>query len=209
MANFQMLATESVPQPVSRASRREIAAIVRLLAESLSNDPLQRWLFPEDQSRLKASERLFRRLVSPRIAEGLVSVTHTESGQLASVAVWTAPHPPAPSRWEQLAESLSMRWAHGMRIHEVREGLTALARRHPQQPYWYLMALATAEKQRGNGHAARLLEAKINASESVGQMIALETSLAENISYYERFGFRTVDELQLANGPSVWLMCRD
>ena len=82
-----------------------------------------------------------------------------------------------------------MRMAHGKRIHEIRAGFTALAARHPQQPYWYLLALATAEEQRGQGHATRLLESKIEECDANGKLIALETSLPENLSYYERFGF--------------------
>jgi len=189
-------------------TRQEIPALARLLAAELANDPLQRWLFPSDRTRLKASERLFRRLVTPRVPQGSVSVSRNVGGQLACVAVWTPPHPPALSRWERLAESLAMRMAHGKRIHEIRAGLTALAARHPQQPYWYLLALATAEEQRSQGHATRLLESKFEDCDAAGKLMALETSLPENLSYYKRFDFQVEHELQLENGPNVWLMCR-
>ncbi len=201
------IAPATTPVFETELSRREIPAITHLLATALANDPLQRWLFPNDAQRLTASERLFRRLVAPRVSQGLVSVIRSGDGQLASVAVWTPPTPPAPSRRERWAESLYMRMAHGKRIHEVREGFTGLAARHPQQPYWYLLALATAQPQRGQGYAARLLEAKFEECDATGQMIALETSLPENLSYYERLEFRTENALKLRNGPTVWLMC--
>ena len=102
-----------------------------------------------------------------------------------------------------------MRLAHGKRIHEVRQGFTDLAARHPQQPYWYLLALATAELHRGQGHAAKLIESKIEQCDAAGQPVALETSLPGNLAYYERFGFLKADELRLETGPTVWLMCRE
>lgn len=207
MANAIAPATHRVLD--RQPNRREISAISRLLATALANDPLQRWLFPNERLRLAASERLFRRLVAPRIAPGLVSVSRTYQGQLASVAVWTPPYPPAPNRWERLAESLAMRLAHGRRIHEVRQGFTDLAERHPQQPYWYLLALATTESERGQGHAAGLLKSKIEECDATGRKIALETSLPGNISYYEHFGFQIENEVDLKDGPTVWLMCRE
>jgi ribosomal protein S18 acetylase RimI-like enzyme len=192
--------------PIESASKSEVRQIASLLAESLFHDPLECWLFPDERSRLATSERMFRRLLRAKVADGLVRVIRNADNQVASVAVWTPPHPPAPSRWEHYAESFFMRWTYGKRIHEVRRGFTALATRHPNVPYWYLQALATRVEWRGQGHARCLLDEKFREADSQGVLTALETSLPANVAYYEKLGFQVADELMLAPGLPVWLM---
>lgn len=195
------------PAPIEAAHAGDRSRLARLLAESLFDDPLQCWLFPDAHGRLAASEKMFRRLLKPKIAAGLVRVIRSVESMIASAAVWTPPHPPAPSRWEHYAESLFMRWTYGRRIHEVRRGFTALANRHPREPYWYLQALATAPEQRGQGHAARLLGEQMQVASATSELIALETSQSTNVAYYQKFGFRVADELMLEAGLPVWLLC--
>ncbi len=200
--------TMSRQAPIEAANAGDTPQLARLLAESLFDDPLQCWLFPDERARLATSARMFRRLLKPKIAAGLVRVIRDTVGEIASAAVWTPPHPPAPSRGEHYAESFFMRWTYGKRIHEVRRGFTALANRHPREPYWYLQALATAPEQRGLGHAARLLEEQMYACSAANELIALETSQLTNVAYYEKFGFQVADELMLEPGLPVWLLCR-
>jgi hypothetical protein len=45
---------------------------------------------------------------------------------------------------------------------------------------------------------------------SVGGVGAyLEPSRASNIDFYARHGFRVLEEIRLARGPSMWTMWRD
>jgi GNAT superfamily N-acetyltransferase len=193
---------------IESANCRDLTCAANLLAESLFDDPLQQWLFPVAKKRLAATTRMFRHLLKPKLADGLVRVIRDSTGELASVAVWTPPYPPAPSRWEHYAESFFMRLTYGRRIHEVREAFTKLAARHPQSPYWYLQALATRADRRGQGHARCLMDEKFREANFQGVITALETSNPANVAYYEKLGFQIADELMLAEGLPVWLMCR-
>jgi ribosomal protein S18 acetylase RimI-like enzyme len=193
---------------IESANHRDLASVASLLAESLFDDPMQQWLFPDTANRLAATTRMFWHLLKPKIRAGLVRVIRDAAGELASVAVWTPPYPPAPSRWEHYAESLFMRLTYGRRIHEVRAAFTKLAARHPQPPYWYLQALATRADQRGQGQAQSLLAEKFREADSQGVITALETSSGANVAYYQRLGFAVVDEARLTPQLSVWLMCR-
>ena len=83
-----------------------------------------------------------------------------------------------------------------------------MAERHPSSPHWYLLALATEEEFRGQGLAGRLLEDMLRRCDRSGQQAALETSIASNLTYYERFGFAVNDELKIDDGLTIWLMCR-
>jgi GNAT superfamily N-acetyltransferase len=193
---------------IESANQRDLTNAASLLAESLFDDPLQQWLFPDAKKRLAATTQMFRHLLKPKVAGGLVRVIRDSTGELASVAVWTPPYPPAPSRWEHYAESFFMRMTYGKRIHEVRDAFTKLASRHPQQPYWYLQALATRTDQRGQGHARCLLAEKFSEADANCLLIALETSSGANAAYYQRFGFTVEDEAWLTPQLPVWLMCR-
>jgi ribosomal protein S18 acetylase RimI-like enzyme len=193
---------------IESATKLELASAASLLAESLFDDPLQQWLFPIEQKRLAATTRMFRHLLKPKLADGLVRIVRDSTGEVASVAVWTPPYPPAPSRFERYAESFFMRLTYGQRIHEVRAAFTKLANRHPSGIFWYLQALATRPEQRGQGHAKCLLDEKFREADSQGVMTALETSSVANVAYYEKHGFQVADELMLVEGLPVWLMCR-
>lgn len=199
---------ESSAQRIESGTKRDLTATASLLAESLFDDPLQQWLFPDASKRLAATTRMFRHLLKPKLIDGLVRVIRDFNGDVASVAVWTPPYPPAPSRFDRFAESLFMRLTYGRRIQEVREAFTKLATRHPHGPYWYLQALATRMNQRGQGHARSLLDEKFREADSQGVMTVLETSSATNVAYYEKHGFQAADEMMLVEGLPVWLMCR-
>jgi len=193
----------SSPPPVRRASRIDIPALAALLGKTLTDDPLLRWIFPEDSQRNKGVARHFARLLKPRIRDGVVT---TIDGK--SVAVWTPPNPPQPSRWERYQESFHMRLAHGRRIHSVRDCFERMARRHPPAPHWYLLALATENACQGQGLAGRLLEERFLHCDKEGQTVVLETSKESNLTYYERFGFVVTDELRIDEGVQTWLMVR-
>jgi ribosomal protein S18 acetylase RimI-like enzyme len=204
---------ESSAKKIESATKRDLTAVVSLLAESLFDDPLQEWLFPDAPKRLAATTRMFRHLLRPKLAAEklaaeLVRIVRDKSGEVASVAVWTPPYPPAPSRFERYAESFFMRLTYGRRIHEVREVFTKLANRHPSGPYWYLQALATRADQRGQGHARCLLDEKFREADSQAVMSALETSNPTNVPYYERLGFVVADLAIPTPEMPVWLMCR-
>jgi len=200
--------TKTLEPPIDFATLADVTQLARLFAESLFDDPLQRWLFPDEARRLTTSERMFRRLLKFKIKQDLVRVIRADANQVVSAAVWTPPHPPAPTHWERYCDSLFMRWTYGRRVHEIRRGSAALAARHPPQPYWYLQALMTAPNERGKGLAKALLAEKLCECAAGGVLVALETSNSANAAYYERFGFQIVDELELTESLPVWLMCR-
>lgn len=193
---------------IESAAKRDLTAAASLLAESLFDDPLQQWLFPDVGKRLAATTRMFRHLLKPKLTDGWVRIVRDSRGEVASVAVWTPPYPPAPSRFDRYVESFYMRLTYGRRIHEVREVFTKLANRHPSGPYWYLQALATRPDQRGQGHARCLLDEKFLEADAQGTLLALETSNPLNVSYYQQLGFTVADEARLAASLPVWLMCR-
>jgi len=188
---------------IRSASRIDIPALAALLGKSLANDPLLRWIFPDESRRRNGVGRYFGRLLKPRIRNGVVSTIDCKS-----VAVWTPPNLPLQTLVERYRESFYMRYTHGRRVHRVRDCLQRMAKRHPPFPHWYLLALATDDACRGQGLAGRLLEEMLHRCDRKSEKIALETSKESNLAFYEKFGFVVTDELLIDKNVKTWLMVR-
>jgi hypothetical protein len=80
---------ERAPILIESALKRDIPQLAHFLAESLFDDPLQRWMFPDTARRRGTSEWMFRRLLKSKIALGTVRIIRDAAGQVASAAVWT------------------------------------------------------------------------------------------------------------------------
>lgn len=199
--------SQSIPNgldtSIQQASREDIPYLAGILARALDDDPVSRWMFPDDERRPRSQEIDFGRLIKSHLKTRNVWTIDRKC-----VAIWTPPNPPQQTRFQRYRESLYMRWMHGRRVHQVRDCLQRMAERHPSTPYWYLLALATDVHLHGQGFASRLLNEKLAQCDKNGEQIALETSKESNLSFYEKFGFVVVDTLVVDEGVTSWLMCR-
>jgi len=79
----------------------------------------------------------------------------------------------------------------------------------PSEPLWYLDALAVDPSRQAKGIGGALLRFGLELGERDGTGAFLETSRERNVGYYERFGFRVVDEGDApGGGPHIWFMRR-
>jgi len=79
----------------------------------------------------------------------------------------------------------------------------------PDEPLWHLNAVAVEPEARGRGRSA-LIEHGVALAHANRVGALLETGNPRNVAYYERFGFRAVDESELPEqGPRIWIMSRD
>lgn len=85
----------------------------------------------------------------------------------------------------------------------VRRWLGTWAGIDPDEPHWHLGPLAVDPAHQGRGAGSRLM---VHAcTEASGAAMYLETDRPANVSFYERFGFRTTATLTVL-GASNWLM---
>ncbi len=78
---------------------------------------------------------------------------------------------------------------------------------YPREPIYYLWFIGVHPDHQHQGVGSRLLEQLINKSSALKRPIYLETSMSENIEFYEKFGFRVYQKLDF--GHTLYSMKRD
>jgi GNAT superfamily N-acetyltransferase len=188
-----------------RATAADLDAVARTLGRAFEDDPVMAWLFPDPATRLASVTRFFAYAVEQ------VHLPHGDivtAGAMASVAVWEP-----PGRWK-VPLSTTLRGARAMvsllgpRLPRSLRGLSAIESRHTRWPHWYLAIVGTDPEHQGRGLGAAVIRDVLSRCDGDGVGAYLESSKPENVPYYERFGFRVVDEVRLPAGPPVWLMWR-
>jgi GNAT superfamily N-acetyltransferase len=87
--------------------------------------------------------------------------------------------------------------------------LSAVEKKHPSEPHWYLPLLGIDPKWQGRGLGGLLLRVKLEQCDAMLMPVYLETQKPENVPYYERFGFLVTEVIELPATPPIWLMWRD
>lgn len=191
---------------VPLAPGRERAA-AEVLAAAFWDDPVMMHLLPTDSTRHRRLSRLFRWTIVDARRRGLVHVTD----DLTAATIWHAPgqHRTTPGDAARALPSM-LRVFPPDRLAVAGAALSALEAHHPHEPHWYLSVIGSHPAHRGVGAGRTLLEPVLALADEEGLGAYLESSKAENVPYYERFGFGVTEELSLpGGGPTLHLMWRD
>ncbi len=204
-----MSETTSDPRAVRRARDDDRHAVATVLARSFHDDPLMRWVFPNEGRRLDANERLFLMEAGQTyFPRGQVYLT--ASGQAA--AMWLPPgereggsvlrllwHLPA------LVRAMGIR-----RIVPAFRSLSLVDGKHPQEPHYYLGAVGVDPEFQGQGLGSALIELGTARCDEERMPSYLVSSNPRNLPLYERHGFEVIEEIELpSGGPTLWRMWRD
>jgi len=162
------------------------------------DDPVMRFLYPEDDVYLAAHGAVLHPAMTGWIALGEVWCTD----DAAAVAVWIPPgrpevpfpddtEPPPADRLERF-------------------GLVgeAMAAHTPPEEHWYLQLLATHPDWQRQGLGAALMDVIFRRAAAEGLPCYLETETVENVAYYRRHGFDVRSEWDVPTGPHMWGMYR-
>ncbi|MEV6068912.1 GNAT family N-acetyltransferase [Nocardia sp. NPDC052001] len=193
-------------ETVRRGVPVDKVAVARMLAEAFEDDPHARWMHPHAGSRLKELRMAFEDsyMESGRTSEG-VDLAVVDGDRIVGAALWMNTTRVRTPR--TLADWVRRRRIFGSRVPLLMEGARQLAGAHVAEHHWHLMAIATAAEVRGRGYGRALMAAGLARCAADGLPAHLETAKAENVPYYQRFGFEVVATLELPKGgPRNWLM---
>lgn len=85
--------------------------------------------------------------------------------------------------------------------------LTTWLRRDLAEPHWHLGPLAVDPAYQGHGVGSRLMIDFCRRVDQAAEFTYLETDLARNVGFYEKFGFRVVGTESVLGTPN-WFMVR-
>ncbi|MHA7653568.1 GNAT family N-acetyltransferase [Mycobacterium sp. ML4] len=197
--------------PHARPARKaDIAELSRTLGRAFFDDPVTMWILPDDSARRKHLGRLFATMTRHHhMAGGGVEVA-TDGSAIGAAALWDPPNKWRESRWAELAQLPTFLRIFGSQSKRGRTVQEMMKRAHPEEPHWYLAVIGSDPGVRGRGFGQELMRSRLDRCDAEYCPAYLESSKAENVPYYERFGFRVTGEIELPEGgPKLWPMWRD
>jgi GNAT superfamily N-acetyltransferase len=85
-----------------------------------------------------------------------------------------------------------------------------LGPRKPDGEYYYLFAIAVRRQHQGKGIGHDLMLPTIQRIDDEGASAYIESSNRKNLTFYQRFGFEILEEVELSpGGPSMWTLWRE
>jgi predicted N-acetyltransferase YhbS len=187
---------------IRQAKRERVPAIATMLARAFADDPMI--LVSLAREDVEDRIRHYFTLILEQWADlGVL----WEAGEAAGAVTWLS-----PEHVDALATSNTV----------IRESVHALSpdegvrhdalwswveSRIPDEPHWFLDLIGVDPDRQGAGTGRALVDFGLDLARRDGLPAFLETGVARNVGYYERFGFRvTMHGDAPMNGPHVWFM---
>jgi ribosomal protein S18 acetylase RimI-like enzyme len=194
------------------AAKSDLAELGYVLGRAFYDDPVSMWIMPDDEDRAARQRKFFAGTARHHhLAGGGVEVA-TDGSTIGAAALWDPPGRWKQSVREQMLMMASFFLGFGPRLDLSRrlgQLFVTMKAQHPEEPHWYLAVIGSDPSVRGKGHGRALMQSRLDRVDAEHAPAYLESSKADNIPYYERFGFEVTSELTVPNGgPTLWPMWR-
>jgi ribosomal protein S18 acetylase RimI-like enzyme len=197
---------------IVRLTEENLEAAADSLARAFHNDPLQTYVFPDENERRMRSPAHFAPLLRYGMLFGEVLTTE---GNPLGAAVWLPPETweVTPERataagFDTLPDILGEEAAN--RFFSVLGVIEPYHHRDVPPAHWYLMVVGVAPEACGQGLGRALIEPIMNRADAAGLPCYLETAQPDNVAFYEYLGFKkVVEEVEPQSGLTMWTFRRD
>lgn len=193
------------------AGTADVAQIARVLGRAFEGDPFNAWMFPDAKELPRRSRRLYAIEAGfEYLPHGRVEVAELH-GRVVGAAMWADPATSGAASTMALLRS-APHFAglfEPRRLPVILRGMGMLGASAPSTRHWYLSELGTDPDVRGAGAGVALLRSGLRRADESGLPVHLESSNADNLPFYERFGFRTTREIAVPEGPTLYAMLRE
>ena len=187
------------------ASKTEAGIAAGILGRAFARDPVLTAFFREDPVETARLARYFE--LECRVGLAGYGEVWLDDDDLGA-ALWRRPggYP------EPLRVQLGMLPRH-IRIFprgflRASRAMTTVARQHPKEPHWRLMAVGVVPKSTGQGRGSALLEPVLQRCDAERVPAYLEASGEDNARLYARLGFESRGEIEIFEGVRVRPMWR-
>jgi GNAT superfamily N-acetyltransferase len=198
-----------VPAHVRIAGKSDVRPVAGMLARAFHDDPMIQWVLPDAELRTRAVSRMFAAMARYHyLSTGVVEVAEM-AGDVAAAALWAPPDRWRESPLETLRMMPGLLWGLRGRISAFKSILDATEHIHPEEPHWYLAVIGSDPKFRAKGFAHALIRRRLEHCDATNTAVYLEATNADNVPYYERFGFKVTREFAAPHGcPQLYAMWR-
>jgi len=205
-----MTASRTLLQPPPLGLNREDGEA--MLGRAFEEDPLIVHATPDADA-----ER--RRATAARIQGGVLRYALRYGkvdylSDMGALAIWLPPEEPHMTlprmiRTGALAVPFALGFEPVRRLWRYSRVKEALRREATDGPHWYLLILAVDPQRQHSGVGRTLLGLGLARADAGWYPSYLETLKEENVSFFERHGFKVKGSAWLPNGgPRVWAMVR-
>ncbi len=192
--------------------KAEIKQAARVMARAFYDEPISRHAYPDLARREKKLPYVYEFLLRYAHRYGQIFVT---SEKIEGLAAWIY--------LEKVSSSLGQLFVSGAIIPLLKMGIRAsrnmrpyfghLEKKHKiMMPgtHWYLMLMGVAPEAQRQGYATKLINNMLTRIDHEGLPCYLETDSERNISVYQRFGFKVIEEFDVPKaGVREWAMLRE
>jgi ribosomal protein S18 acetylase RimI-like enzyme len=196
------------PRPIEVRDLRpqDVRAAVGVLARGMRDNPLHVAAYGDDaERRLRCHTRLMRGLFAALpTQEPICAVSNGTLLGVTGVAPVGTCRPTTAQRLRLLPSVIAL----GPRTAgRVGAWNSCWAERDPAEPHVHLGPLAVDAHLQGQGIGSLIMREHCTRLDRAGELGYLETDKAENVRFYERFGFEVVGEDSVIGVPN-WYMQR-
>ena len=189
-----------------RATSDERSQVVTTLCRAFLDDPIYRWLVPDDAQRRRSQAVFYAHFVDACWPHGGVYA----AGAGAGAALWIPPGKQliTDDRAETFNRELLESAGDDASSARMAQLLHLLNENHPADACWYLAFMGVDPSAHGQGIGTRLLSVVLSQADRDQVPAYLEASSPQNQRLYERHGFQPVRELSVADSPALCAMWR-
>jgi ribosomal protein S18 acetylase RimI-like enzyme len=188
---------------IRKATASDIRRAARTASLAFANDPVLRWMFPDDDQYEADHQIVFGNITRRWLATDSLWCTD----DVVAMAGWVPPgRPDVEPEGIEPYEHPPWRVARFLALREQQRANT------PPEPHWYLNMLATHPHWQRQGLGGALMTEVFTIAGSEGLACYLETETEANVAYYRHHGFEVRSEWDVATddsiGPHMWGMLR-
>ena len=169
---------------------KEKRLVIDIIAEAFDANKSVNYVVKQDKSRVSRVRSLidYSYTICEKYGEILV---HDHK----AVAIIHLPHKKRNPYWSIIQDLQLIRKTIGIKnLPKVLRRESVIKGNHPDTPFCHLWYIGVSRNDQRNGHGTALLRQIVNKYDELQLPIYLETSTEENVSWYEKNGFKVYEE---------------
>lgn len=200
-----MTAAQPTLARVRKAGPADAEGVSSALAAAFYDDPVFRWIHPDDARRAVAVREFFALVVD---ALAVHDDTWTTTDGVVDGALWV-PYGRSAMTDEQ-GEAFAARLAElaGPDARRMWDIVALLDEHHPHEPHEYLWFVGVVPAAQGHGIGSALMAPVLERADRHGTPAYLEATSPQNRALYERNGFEARPAISVGDSPPLWPMWR-